>query len=248
MYHFFVESSQMQDGNKTLLITGADYNHIVNVLRFKVGEELSVSTRDGDGKEYRFGIDEITQDSIICRLRFIKEDGLELPSKIFLFQGLPKADKMELIIQKAVELGTYSIIPVATRRSVVKLDEKKAEKKLIRWNEILLAATKQCNRNTLVELEPVIALKELSNYKSECNLVAYEKENDPSKHMAHYLKDNPQSITVCIGPEGGFEESEIQVLNEFGFDNCSLGKNILRAETAACYVLTAIEYQNHVEG
>ncbi len=111
-----------------------------------------------------------------------------------------------------------------------------------------LAATKQCNRNTLVELEPVIALKDLSNYKSECNLVAYEKENDPSKHMAHYLKDNPQSITVCIGPEGGFEESEIQVLNEFGFDNCSLGKNILRAETAACYVLTAIEYQNHVEG
>lgn len=131
---------------------------------------------------------------------------------------------------------------------MVKLDEKKAEKKLIRWNEILLAATKQCNRNTLVELEPVIALKELSNYKSECNLVAYEKENDPSKHMAHYLKDNPQSITVCIGPEGGFEESEIQVLNKFGFDNCSLGKNILRAETAACYVLTAIEYQNHVEG
>ena len=99
-----------------------------------------------------------------------------------------------------------------------------------------------------MELEPVIALKELSNYKNECNLVAYEKENDPSKHMAHYLKDNPQSITVCIGPEGGFEESEIQVLNEFGFDNCSLGKNILRAETAACYVLTAIEYQNHVEG
>ena len=89
-----------------------------------------------------------------------------------------------------------------------------------------------------MELEPVIALKDLSNYKSECNLVAYEKENDPSKHMAHYLKDNPQSITVCIG----------QVLNEFGFDNCSLVKNILRAETAACYVLTAIEYQNHVEG
>ena len=91
-------------------------------------------------------------------------------------------------------------------------------------------------------------LKKLSNYKSECNLVAYEKESDLSKHMAHYLKENPKSITVCIGPEGGFEKSEIQVLNEFGYKNCSLGKNILRAETAACYVLSAIEYQNHVEG
>ena len=86
------------------------------------------------------------------------------------------------------------------------------------------------------------------NYKSECNVVAYEKESDPSKHMAHYLQSNPYSITVCIGPEGGFEESEIKVLNDFGFENCSLGKNILRAETAACYVLSAIEYQNHVEG
>lgn len=125
---------------------------------------------------------------------------------------------------------------------------KRLKKKLVRWNEILLSATKQCNRNTLVELESVVSLKDLVNYKSECNVVAYEKESDPSKHMAHYLQSNPYSITVCIGPEGGFEESEIKVLNDFGFENCSLGKNILRAETAACYVLSAIEYQNHVEG
>ena len=175
-------------------------------------------------------------------------DVFEENQSITLCCALIKQDKFEWMLQKACELGVHKIVPFVSKNTVVKLDEKKAEKKLIRWNEILLAATKQCNRNTLVELEPVIALKELSNYKSECNLVAYEKENDPSKHMAHYLKDNPQSITVCIGPEGGFEESEIQVLNEFGFDNCSLGKNILRAETAACYVLTAIEYQNHVEG
>ena len=125
----------------------------------------------------------------------------------------------------------------------------KLEEEAIR-NLIFICMKQQCilRMERLGGLEPVIALKDLSNYKSECNLVAYEKENDPSKHMAHYLKDNPQSITVCIGPEGGFEESEIQVLNEFSFDNCSLGKNILRAETAACYVLTAIEYQNHVEG
>ena len=152
------------------------------------------------------------------------------------------------MLQKACELGVTRIIPFVSKNTVVKLDEKKAEKKLARWNEILLAATKQCNRNTLVELEPVTNLKDLANYKSECNLVAYEKESDPSKHMAHYLQSSPFSITVCIGPEGGFEESEIQVLNDFGYQNCSLGKNILRAETAACYILSAIEYQNHVEG
>lgn len=162
--------------------------------------------------------------------------------------ALIKQDKFEWMLQKACELGVSRIVPFTSKNTVVKLDEKKAEKKWLRWNEILTAACKQCNRDTLVELNPVVSLKDLELYKMECSLVAYEKEKDASKHIAHYLFNNPASISVCIGPEGGFEESEIKQLNDFGFKNCSLGKNILRAETAACYVLSAIEYQNHVEG
>ena len=121
MYQFFVDPGQIQGTRIT--ITGKDVNHIKNVLRMKKGEEISVSN-GLDGKEYRCGIEELLEDEVICTLRFVKEEGLELPSRVFLFQGLPKADKMELIIQKAVELGAYQIIPVATKRSIVKLDDK----------------------------------------------------------------------------------------------------------------------------
>ena len=106
MYQFFVEPEQIQD--KTIVITGGDVNHIKNVLRMQPGDEIAVSN-GVDGKEYRCGIEEFRDDQVICTLRFVKEDGLELPSRVYLFQGLPKADKMELIIQKAVELGVYQV-------------------------------------------------------------------------------------------------------------------------------------------
>ena len=133
MYQFFVEPSQIQ-GNR-IVITGSDVNHIKNVLRMKAGDEIAVSN-GMDGKEYRCGIEAFTEDEIVCGLRFVKEDGVELPSKIYLFQGLPKADKMELIIQKAVELGAFEVIPVAAKRCVVRLDEKKAAGKICRWQGI----------------------------------------------------------------------------------------------------------------
>ena len=232
---------QIIDVNDTLALDSKQAHHIFDVLRTSSKEKIRIVTKSS-GVFYGHVLDK-PKLHIDEKLDVLKEH-----QSITLCCALIKQDKFEWMLQKACELGVTKIVPFVSKNTVVKLDEKKAEKKQSRWNEILLAATKQCNRNTLVELEPVIFLKELSNYKSECNLVAYEKESDPSKHMAHYLKENPKSITVCIGPEGGFEESEIQVLNEFGFDNCSLGKNILRTETAACYVLTAIEYQNHVEG
>ena len=216
-------------------------HHIFDVLRTTPKEKIRIITKNSG---VFLGHVETKPNLVVDS----KVDVSDENQSITLCCALIKQDKFEWMLQKACELGVSKIVPFVSKNTVVKLDEKKAEKKLTRWNEILLAATKQCNRNTLVELEPVISLKDLSNYKSECNLVAYEKESDPSKHMAHYLKENPQTITVCIGPEVGFEESEIQILNEFGYANCSLGKNILRAETAACYVLGAIEYQNHVEG
>lgn len=143
MYQFFVEPQQIQ--GREILIRGGDVNHIKNVLRMKVGEELSVKT-GADGREYRCAIAAFEEDFIRCELRFIKEDGVELPSRIYLFQGLPKADKMELIVQKAVELGAFQVIPVATRRSVVRLDEKKAAAKTARWQAIAETAAKQSKR------------------------------------------------------------------------------------------------------
>lgn len=119
---FFVEPSQIHENE--VRITGSDVKHIKSVLRMKVGEELSISN-GVDQKEYRCGIEELGEEEVLCRIRFIKEADVELPSKIYLFQGLPKGDKMELIVQKAVELGVYEIIPVAAKRAVVKLDEKK---------------------------------------------------------------------------------------------------------------------------
>ena len=140
MYQFFVEPGQIQ-GNK-VIITGKDVNHIKNVLRMKAEEEISVSN-GVDGKEYRCGIKELSGEEIICEVRFIREEGVEIPAKVYLFQGLPKADKMEWIIQKAVELGVYEIIPVAVKRAVVKLDGRKAESRVLRWQGIAGAADRK---------------------------------------------------------------------------------------------------------
>mgnify|MGYP002568335650 FL=1 len=155
MYQFFVEPQQIHVADKSVTITGNDVNHIKNVLRMKIGEEIAVSNGQ-DGKEYRCGIREYTEDAVLCELRFIKEDGVELPSKIYLFQGLPKADKMELIIQKAVELGVYQVIPVAMKRCVVKLDNKKASSKLTRWQGIAEAAAKQSKRGIIPQITKVM--------------------------------------------------------------------------------------------
>ena len=159
MYQFFVEPHQISD--KSVRIEGQDVNHIKNVLRMKIGEELSVSN-GVDGKEYRCGIVAMDEECITCEIRLIKEDGVELPSEVYLFQGLPKADKMELIIQKAVELGVYAVVPVATKRCVVKLDDKKAKQKIIRWQGIAEAAAKQSKRRIVPEVKDVMSLSRLS--------------------------------------------------------------------------------------
>ena len=173
MYQFFVEPCQIQ-GNR-ITITGSDVNHIKNVLRMKPGEEIAVSN-GSDGKEYRCGILSLEEEEIVCELRFIKEDGLELSSRIYLFQGLPKADKMELIIQKAVELGAYEIIPVAAKRCVVKLNEKKEASKLTRWQEIAKAAAKQSKRGIIPRVQKVMSFSEAVAYSRDIQvkMIPYE--------------------------------------------------------------------------
>lgn len=243
MYQFFVETSQIQ-GNR-VVITGKDFNHIKNVLRMKTGEELAVSNGT-DGKEYRCGIEEFTEDEVICTLRFVKEDALELPAKVYLFQGLPKADKMELIIQKAVELGVYQVIPVSCKRAVVKLDEKKAKSKIARWQGIAEAAAKQSKRGIIPEVKDVMTMKQAIAYSRQCQvkLIPYELAEgmEKTKEIISSLKPG-EDVAIFIGPEGGFEEAEVQTAMESGIVPITLGKRILRTETAGMTVLSWIMYQ-----
>ncbi|MDE7232852.1 MAG: 16S rRNA (uracil(1498)-N(3))-methyltransferase [Lachnospiraceae bacterium] len=245
MYQFFVEPSQIQD--KRIIITGSDVNHIKNVLRMKVGEEIAVKTGE-DGREYRCGIEAFAQDQVICSLRFIREEGVELPSKIYLFQGLPKADKMELIVQKAVELGVFEGIPVAMKRCVVKLDEKKAAAKVGRWQGIAEAAAKQCKRGIIPVVKMPMTLREAAAYAQEMDvrLIPYELADDMA-HTKEIIEGIApgQSVALFIGPEGGFEESEVKIALAAGIEPITLGKRILRTETAGLAVLSWLMY--HLE-
>ncbi len=247
MYHFFADSSQLIDDGKKIIIEGNDFNHMANVLRMKVGEEFSVSIRDesDDEKEYRFGIESISEDQLIGELRFVKESGVELPSKIYLFQGLPKGDKMELIIQKAVELGAYAIVPVSMKRSVVKLDEKRAANKVKRWNSISEAAAKQSKRGVIPEVTMPMSYKEALKMAQELDvkLLPYEMAEgmDYTKSIIGNIKPG-QSIGVFVGPEGGFAEEEVELAKEAGFVSITMGKRILRTETAGFTMLAWLMY------
>ena len=243
MYQFFVDPNQIQD--KMIRIVGSDVNHIKNVLRMKIGEEIAVSN-GVDGREYRCGIESFTEDEVICTLRFIKEDQIELPSRIVLFQGLPKADKMEFIIQKAVELGVAEIVPVETNRAVVRLDDKKAKAKTARWQSIAEAAAKQSKRQIIPTVtEPMKYVKALE-YAAECDvkLIPYELAEGMADTKAIIERIMPgQSVAVFIGPEGGFEEKEIELAKQSDVKPITLGKRILRTETAGLTILSWIMYQ-----
>ena len=249
MYHFFVESSQITPDLKKVEITGADHNHIANVLRMKTGEQFSVSIRDdSEGKELFYEIESIDENSVIGSLCFVEEVGNELPSRIYLFQGLPKVDKMELIIQKAVELGAYQIIPMATKRCVVKLDEKKAQSKVKRWQAISEAAAKQSKRGIIPEVAMPLTMKQAIEYCRnegiEVKLIPYENAGDISfnKKLIEGIVPG-QSIAVFIGPEGGFAQEEIDLCLENDIRPITLGRRILRTETAGFTAISWLMYK-----
>ncbi len=244
MYQFFVEPGQINISDRSVMITGTDVNHIRNVLRMKVGEEIAVSNGQ-DGKEYRCGIAEFLEDAVRCELRFVKEDGVELPVRVVLFQGLPKADKMELIIQKAVELGVYEIVPVAVKRCVVRLDDKKAQAKTARWQNIAEAAAKQSRRGMIPQVAPLVSLEQaLERAKGmDVRLIPYELAEgmDRTRELFGSIRAG-QTVAVFIGPEGGFEESEIALAQQHGVEPVTLGRRILRTETAGMTVLAWLGY------
>ena len=245
MYQFFVEPNQININDKNVIIYGSDVNHIKNVLRMKVGEELNVSNGQ-DGKEYRCSIAALEEDRVVCELRFVKQDNVELPSRVYLFQGLPKADKMEWIIQKAVELGAYEIIPVAAKRCVVKLDDKKASSKIARWQGIAEAAAKQSKRGIIPEISEVMSFERAVKMAADMSvrIIPYEMAEgmEKTREIIERLKPG-QNIAVFIGPEGGFEDSEIQFATENGIVPVTLGRRILRTETAGMTVLSWIMYR-----
>lgn len=242
MYHFFVDPSAVID--KTITITGKDVNHIKNVLRMKGGEEISVSTTDSP-REYRCIVRTLTDEAVTCELAFIKEEGNELPCKIYLFQGLPKGDKMELIIQKCVELGVFEIVPVEMKRCVMKLDPKKVVSRIARWQGISEAAAKQSKRTVIPEIKMPLSFQEAVKYASslDIKLLPYELADGMpyTKELLESIKDG-QSIGIFIGPEGGFEQSEVQTAVDNGFETITLGKRILRTETAGMVVLSWLGY------
>ena len=212
MLHLFADPSDVQD--ELLTITGPEVNHIRNVMRLKPGEEISVSI-GGDGKEYRYGIESYTEDSVLCRLRFVKDKEVELPVKVLLFQGLPKADKMDLIVQKAVELGAAEIIPVSMERCVVKLDAGKAAKKTARWQTIAESAASQSRRSIIPRILAPMSMKEAVEYakeQTEVRVIPYELQEDDGsvKQYLESLKEG-QSVSIFIGPEGGFAPGEVEL-------------------------------------
>ena len=245
MYQFFVEPEQIDVSAKSVIIRGTDVNHIKNVLRMRPGEEVAVSNGI-DGKEYRCGILSLEEDCVRLELRFIKEDGVELPAKIYLFQGLPKADKMELIIQKAVELGACQVIPVAMKRCVVRLDEKKADAKIKRWQGIAEAAAKQSKRGVIPTVAPVMSYAQAVKMASgmDLKLVPYELAEgmEQTKRLIQSAKPG-QQIAIFIGPEGGFDPEEIRLAMEAGIQPITLGKRILRTETAGFTTIAWLMYQ-----
>ena len=243
MLHLFADPSDVQD--ELLTITGPEVNHIRNVMRLKPGEEISVSI-GGDGKDYRYGIDSYTEDSVLCRLRFVKDKEVELPVKVLLFQGLPKADKMDLIVQKAVELGAAEIIPVSMERCVVKLDAGKAAKKTARWQTIAESAASQSRRSIIPRVLAPMSMKEAVEYakeQTEVRVIPYELQEDDGsvKQYLESLKEG-QSVSIFIGPEGGFAPGEVELAKEAGIRPISLGRRILRTETAGLAILSWLIY------
>lgn len=243
MHRFYVDSDSIYDDK--IFISGTDVNHIRNVLRMSNGDRIVVN--DKKGMDYYCIIDGISEAEVIATVESVCKSEAELPVKLYLFQALPKSDKMELIIQKAVELGVYEIIPVETKRCVVKLDKgARQKKKLDRWRAIAESAAKQSGRGIIPEVKELMTYRDALDYaeKLNYNIIPYENA-EGMEHSRTVLREAVQgdSIGIFIGPEGGYEEYEIEAAVKCGCNIISLGKRILRTETAGMCILSIIMFE-----
>ena len=244
MFQFFVDKSQIHESEGLAYITGPDVNHISTVLRMKPGEQFYVTDGESQGK-YLCALKSVAGEQVICDILGYLEESSELPCEIVLYQGLPKADKMELIIQKAVELGAARIVPVATKRSVVKLDEKKAQAKISRWQGIAEAAAKQSKRDVIPQIGAVMTLKEALREANEFEVSIMPYENAEGMAATRSLLDSirpGQRVAIFIGPEGGFDDTEVEAALALGTRPVTLGRRILRTETAGLAMLSMLVY------
>ena len=240
MHRFYADETRRGEG--AAFLTPEDARHALRVLRMEVGDQAEIYL---GGKRYSAEISLIDDQDVRLSLQ------TELPSteaklRITLYQGLPKADKMELIIQKAVELGVHAVVPVAAKRCVVKLDDKKAKSKIARWQSIAEAAAKQSKRRIVPEVTEVMSFKEALAFVKDFDvkIIPYELAENMSKTKEIIEGLRPgQKIAVFIGPEGGFEEAEVQSAMGMGVEPVTLGKRILRTETAGFTVMSWIMYK-----
>lgn len=245
MNRFFVDIDGREIGTD-ISITGGDVNHIRNVLRLKVGQEILVS--DGRGRDYTCSISDIESDAVICRVEDINDNFAELPVKVTLFQGYPKSDKMDLIVQKMVELGVHRIVPVFTARTIVKLDAKKAAKKTERYQTIAESAAKQSGRGIVPEItEPVTFAQAVELARGlDRNIIPYEEAEgiEKSRQIIEDITTSSscRSLGIFIGPEGGFSREEVEQAVAAGADCITLGHRILRTETAGLAVMSVIMF------
>lgn len=243
MYRFYVSQSQI--GEKEITIWDSDVNHIKNVLRLEKGDWLVAC--DGEGKDYICRIKELSGTQVILSIEKTQESGTELDTRITLFQGIPKKEKMEFIIQKAVELGVYEIVPVMMKRCVVKLsDEKKIQKKQERWQAIAEAAAKQCDRGIIPVVHAPVTMEEAFDMAGslEYNMIPYELQDGIQDSRAIVAEAcSKSSLGIFIGPEGGLEKEEVGQAIGIGAHPMTLGKRILRTETAGMALLSILMFQ-----
>ena len=248
MPKFFVKEEQIKDNE--IIIIGQDVKHIKKVLRAKIGDELQICNSQ-NGENFLCEIQDLENEDITCKIKEKIQEKVESNIEVTIFQGLPKADKMEYIIQKSVELGVSNITPVEMKRCVVKLDGKDKIKKIERWQKISEVAAKQCGRDKIPQINNVINIQNICNLISEYDilLVAYEneKENTLKGQIEKLKKQNNLElkikIGIVIGPEGGLEENDVNKLKENGAQIITLGKRILRTETVALNILSIIMYE-----
>lgn len=251
MHHFFVEAHQVENGSVRIL--GGDVNHMKNVLRMRAGEEVAVS--DGAGQTYLCQVESFEEDAVCLKILEHQAADAELPSRLILFQCLPKGDKMDLIVQKAVELGVAGIVPVSSRRCVVKLDQKKEESKRKRWQAIAESAAKQSGRGVVPKVHPLCGFQKALKLAGELDvrLIPYECAEDllgdgtesameKTRKVLSGIRRG-QSVGIFIGPEGGLEKDEVAAAREAGVQPITLGKRILRTETAGLCILSVLMFQ-----
>lgn len=242
MPRFFADKNLINEVENEIVITGGDAFHIARSLRMAVGDEITLC--DGEGGVYLCRLADIKDERCLCDIVKKCEAKSELPVPVSLFMGYPKGDKLETVIQKAVELGAHEIIPFESSRCIKRPKADRAEKQLLRFNKIAEEAAKQCGRAILPKVHPTLSYSEMLECAGKAALALFCYEDEDTTSLKEALGGNvPDSVAVVVGSEGGFSPEEAEKAKAAGLISVSLGPRILRCETAPDYVLAAISYR-----